>query len=133
MSFEASVRHADNVSIVDFSGRITLGDESDLLRSTLILELERGHKKILLNLQEVTYCDSAGLGELVGCYTAITRRGGTLKLLYVPKKIRDILQVTRLDGLFEICSDETSAIKSFGAASPTRMSKLLSHFRQKQD
>jgi anti-anti-sigma regulatory factor len=77
----------------------------------------------------VTYCDSAGLGELVGCHSSITRRGGILKLLYVPKKIRDILQVTRLDGLFELCTDEAAAVKSFGTPNPTRLSKLLSHFR----
>lgn len=129
MSFQASVRQVDTVSIIDFTGRITLGDESDLLRETLQKELERGHKKLLLNLQGVTYCDSAGLGELVGCFTTVGRRGGSLKLLYVPKKIRDILQVTRLDGLFEICSDEAAAVKSFGITNPTVMSKILSHFR----
>ncbi|MEO8126503.1 MAG: STAS domain-containing protein [Bryobacteraceae bacterium] len=129
MSFQASVRQVDTVSIIDFSGRITLGDESDLLRETLNTELERGHKKLLLNLRGVTYCDSAGLGELVGCFTKVGRRGGSLKLLYVPKKIRDILQVTRLDGLFEICSDEEAAVKSFGITNPTVMSKILSHFR----
>jgi anti-sigma B factor antagonist len=130
VNFQATVRQVENVSIVDFTGRIALGDESDLLRETLNREMERGHKSILLNLQDVTYCDSAGLGELVGCYAAITRRGGMLKLLNVPKKIRDILQVTRLDGLFELCTDEASAVKSFGTLGPTRMSKLFSHFRQ---
>ena len=130
MSFQASVRQTDGVSIVDFVGRITLGDESDLLRDTLNREMERGHKKILLNLREVTYCDSAGLGELVGCYTAITRRGGALKLLDVPRKVRDILQVTRLDGLFELCSDEAAAVKSFGTTNPTRMAKLIAQFRK---
>ena len=129
MSFQASVRQVDTVSIIDFSGRITLGDESDLLRETLHREIERGQKKLLVNLQQVTYCDSAGLGELVGCFTTITRRGGSLKLLNVPKKIRDMLQVTRLDGLFEICSDEAAAVKSFGIKNPTVISKILSHFR----
>ena len=129
MSFQASVRQVDTVCIVDLSGRITLGDESDLLREMLNRELERGHKKLLLNLREVTYCDSAGLGELIGCFNTVTRRGGTLKLLYLPKKMRDILQVTRLDGLFEICSDETAAVKSFGITNPTVMSKILKHFR----
>lgn len=129
MSFQASVRQVDTVSIIDCSGRITLGDESDLLRDMLNRELERGHKKLLLNLREVTYCDSAGLGELIGCFNTVSRRGGALKLLYVPKKMRDILQVTRLDGLFEICSDETAAVKSFGITNPTVMSKILAHFR----
>jgi anti-sigma B factor antagonist len=129
LSVHASVRQVDNVAIVDLSGRITLGDETDLVRDTVTREFERGHKNILLNLAEVTYCDSAGLGELVGCYSAVTRRGGSLKLLYVPKKIRDILEVTRLDGLFELCTDETTAVRSFGVPHPTRMSKLLSHFR----
>ena len=129
MSFQASVRQVDTVCIVDLSGRITLGDESDLLREMLNRELERGHKKLLLNLREVTYCDSAGLGELIGCFNTVTRRGGTLKLLYLPKKMRDILQVTRLDGLFEICSDETAAVKSFGITNPTVMSKIRAHFR----
>jgi anti-anti-sigma factor len=129
LSMQASVRQVDSVAIVDLVGRITLGDETDLVRDTITREFDRGHKNILLNLQEVTYCDSAGLGELVGCYAAVTRRGGSLKLLYVPKKIRDILEVTRLDGLFELCTDEGTAVRSFGAPHPTRMSKLLSHFR----
>jgi anti-sigma B factor antagonist len=129
LSFAASVRQVDTVSIIDFSGRVTLGEESDLLRDTLNREMERGHKKLLLNLQEVTYCDSAGLGELIACFTTVTRRGGALKLLYVPKKIRDILKVTRLDGLFEICSDEAAAVKSFGITNPSVMSKILAHFR----
>ena len=132
MSLQASVRQVDTVSIIDFSGRITLGDESDLLRETLKRELERGHKKLLINLQEVSYCDSAGLGELVGCFTTVSRRGGVLKLLYVPKKIRDILQVTRLDKLFEVCVDETAAVKSFGITNPTVMAKILAHFRHSQ-
>jgi len=123
------VRQVDNVAIVDLSGRITLGDETDLVRDTVTREFERGHRSILLNLAEVTYCDSAGLGELVGCYSTVTRRGGSFKLLYVPKKIRDILEVTRLDGLFELCTDEATAVRSFGVPPPTRMSKLLSHFR----
>ena len=123
------MRQVDTVCIIDCSGRITLGGESDLLRDMLHRELERGHKNLLLNLREVTYCDSAGLGELIGCFNTVTRRGGALKLLYVPKKMRDMLQVTRLDGLFEICSDETAAVKSFGIANPTVMSKIRAHFR----
>ena len=131
MSFQASVRRVDEVSIIDFSGRITLGDESDLLRTTLNRELDLGNKKLLLNLQEVTYCDSAGLGELIACFTTVGRRGGALKLLHVPKKIRDILQVTRLDGLFEICTDEVVAVKSFGITNPSVMAKIMGHFRQR--
>ncbi len=126
---KATVRQLENVTVVLFSGRITVGDESGVLRDTLIGQFERGHKNILLNLQDATYVDSSGLGELVGCFATITRGGGALKLLYVPKKLRDMLEATRLDSLFELCTDETAAIRSFTASTPTRMSKLLDHFR----
>jgi anti-sigma B factor antagonist len=126
---QVTVRQVADVTIVDISGRLTLA-ESDGLRATLLGELRNGRKQLLLNLQDVTYFDSAGLGELLGCYTAITRAGG-LKLLSAPKKLRDTLQVTRLDTLFEFFSEEAEAVRNFAINTPKRPSKLRDHFRSR--
>jgi anti-sigma B factor antagonist len=103
----------DGVTIVDMSGRITLGEGSVILRDTIRDLVGKGQKKILLNLGDVTYIDSSGIGELVSAFTAVRREGGELKLLNLTKKVHDLLQITKLYTVFDIKDDEAAAIKSF--------------------
>jgi anti-sigma B factor antagonist len=113
MACTATVRVEDGVVVVDLSGRITLGDGSGTVRQTVKGLIGQGHKKVLLNLQEVTYIDSAGMGELVGSFATVTNQGGQIKLLNAHHKVRDVLQVTKLYTVFESFSDEASALRSF--------------------
>ena len=113
MSMKTSNRQVDGVTIVDMSGRITLGEGSVILRDTIRDLVGKGQKKILLNLGDVTYIDSSGIGELVSAFTAVRREGGELKLLNLTKKVHDLLQITKLYTVFDIKDDEATAIKSF--------------------
>lgn len=114
MSMKATNRQVDGVAVVDMSGRITLGEGSVVLRDTIRDLIGKGNKKILLNLGDVTYIDSSGIGELVSAFTAVRREGGELKLLNLTKKVHDLLQITKLYTVFDIKDDETAAIKAFG-------------------
>ena len=113
MSLRATHRDAGTVTVVDVSGRITLGEGSALLRKTIRGLLEERRSKILLNLADVDYIDSSGIGELVSGYTAVKNQGGDLKLLQLTKKVRDLLQITKLYTVFEVFTDETVALRSF--------------------
>ncbi len=113
MSIKASTRQVDGVTVVDLSGRITLGEGSSTLRDTVRDLLSRGQKKILLNLGDVTYIDSSGIGELVSGFTTVTNQGGQLKLLNLTKKVHDLLQITKLYTVFEVHNDEAAAVRSF--------------------
>jgi anti-sigma B factor antagonist len=114
MSLRATHRDAGNVTVVDLSGRIVLGDGSALLRKTIRGLLEDQRKKILLNLADVDYIDSSGIGELVSGFTAVKNQSGDLKLLHLTKKVRDLLQITKLFTVFDVYTDEGTALKSFG-------------------
>jgi anti-sigma B factor antagonist len=113
MTLRATYRDAGSVTVVDFSGRITLGDGSALLRKTLRDLLEDQRTRIVLNLGDVDYIDSSGIGELVSGYTSVKNRGGELKLLNLTKKVHDLLQITKLYTVFEVHSDEHAAVRSF--------------------
>jgi len=113
VSIKASTRQVDDVTVVDLSGRITLGEGSTVLRDTVRELLGRGQKKILLNLGDVTYIDSSGIGELVSGFTTVANQGGQLKLLNLTKKVHDLLQITKLYTVFEVHNEEASAIRSF--------------------
>jgi len=110
---KASNRQVDGITVVDMSGRITLGEGSVILRDSIRDLIGKGQKKILLNLGDVTYIDSSGIGELVSAFTAVRREGGELKLLNLTKKVHDLLQITKLYTVFDIKDDEAAAIKSF--------------------
>ena len=116
MSLKANVRRAGDVAIVDLAGRITLGEGSGLLRSTIKDLVNGGQKNILVNLKEVTYIDSAGLGELVGSYASVTNMSGNIKLLNPQAKVHDLLQVTKLYTVFVTFDDEAAALRSFASA-----------------
>ena len=113
MNLKVTTRQVDGVSIVDCSGRITLGEGSVVLRDTVKDLLNKGQKKILLNLADVNYIDSSGIGELVSAYTTAKNQGGELKLLKLTKKVHDLLQITKLYTVFEVKDDEAAAVKSF--------------------
>jgi|ERR1700674_1159946 anti-sigma B factor antagonist len=108
-----STREVDGVTIMDISGRITLGEETGALRKAVRDLLEKGKKKIVVNLGEVSYIDSSGVGELVGSFTAVRNQGGDLKLANLTKKIHELLQITKLVTIFDIKDDEITAAKSF--------------------
>ena len=114
MSMKLSTRQVDGVTIVDCSGRITLGEGSVMMRDTVRDLLAKGNKKIILNLGDVNYIDSSGIGELVSAFTAVRRENGELKLLNLTKKVHDLLQITKLYTVFDIKDDEATAIKAFG-------------------
>jgi anti-sigma B factor antagonist len=102
-----------DVSVVDVAGRITLGEGSSALRDLMRELVGKGQKKILLNLGEVSYIDSSGIGELVSGFTTVTNSGGELKLLNLNKRVKDLLQITKLYTVFDVHEDEASAIRSF--------------------
>jgi anti-sigma B factor antagonist len=110
---KASTRQVDGVTIVDLSGRITLGEGSVVLRDTIKDLLGKGQKKILLNLGDVSYIDSSGIGELVSAFTSVRNQGGELKLLNLTKKVHDLLQITKLYTVFDVKDDEAVAIAAF--------------------
>jgi len=113
VTMKASSRKVDGVTIIDLSGRITLGEGSVVLRDTVKDISSKGEKKILLNLGDVTYIDSSGIGELVSAYTSVRNAGGELKLLNLTKKVHDLLQITKLYTVFDVQDDEASAIAAF--------------------
>jgi anti-sigma B factor antagonist len=113
MSLKASTRQVDGITVMDLSGRITLGEGSVILRDKIRELLGQGEKKILLNLGDVTYIDSSGIGELVSAFTAVRKEGGELKLLNLTKKVHDLLQITKLYTVFDVKDDEAAAIAAY--------------------
>jgi anti-sigma B factor antagonist len=112
---KASTRQAGSVTIVDCSGQIKLGEGSSVLRDTVKDLLSKGQKKILLNLGDITYIDSSGIGELVAAFTSVRNQGGDMKLLHLTKKMHDLLQITKLYTVFDVRDDEAQAIAAFGS------------------
>jgi len=112
-SLKTTTRQMNGVTIMDLSGRITLGEGSVILREQIRDLLAKGQKKILLNLADVTYIDSSGIGELVSAFTAVKNQGGELKLLKLTKKVHDLLQITKLYTVFDIKDDESAAVAAF--------------------
>jgi anti-sigma B factor antagonist len=119
MEMTTNVRQVDGVTIVNITGRIVLGQETAALRDLVLGLLDKGQKKILLNLGAVNYIDSAGLGQLVGAFTSVRKRQGELKLLNLNHKVRDVMQITRLYTVFDIMDDEAVAVKSFRRSAAT--------------
>jgi anti-sigma B factor antagonist len=113
MKMTASTRQVGSVTVVDIGGRIELGEESAALRDLVSQLLNNGHKRILLNLGDVNYIDSTGLGALVSSFTSARKQGGELKLLNLTDKVTDLMQMTKLYTVFDIQNDEAVAVKSF--------------------
>ena len=108
-------RSAGDVTVLDLKGKMTLGEGDELLKDKINSLLQQGRRKVVLNLEEVPYIDSAGLGEIVRTYTSISRQGGRLKLLNVSKRIQDLLVITKLITIFDSYDGEAEAVKSFAA------------------
>jgi anti-sigma B factor antagonist len=113
VSIKLNTRQVGDVTVLDLAGRITLGEGSSTLRDSLKELVAKGEKKLLLNLGDVTYIDSSGIGELVSGFTTVTNGGGSLKLLGLNKRVKDLLQVTKLYTVFEAFEDEAEAVRSF--------------------
>lgn len=113
LTFRTSERKSGDVAILDLSGRIVLGDGSKQLSGKIVELLGAGNKKILLNLAEVSYVDSSGLGEMVSSYSTVRDAGGKIKLLNVQPRMADLLKITHLSNLFETFSAEGEAVASF--------------------
>ena len=113
MSVKLITRQVGDVTVIDAVGRITLGEGSSTFREIVKDLVNKGNKKILLNLADVSYIDSSGLGELVSGFTSVSNAGGSLKLLKLTKRIQDLLQITKLYTVFEVFDDEAKALASF--------------------
>ena len=110
---KATTRQVDTITVIDLSGRITLGEGCTQLRQLIRDLLGKGSKNILVNLADVSYIDSSGIGELVSAFTAVSNQGGQLKLLNLTKKVHDLLQITKLYTVFDVHDDEAKAITAF--------------------
>jgi anti-sigma B factor antagonist len=108
-----SSRQVGDVTVVDANGRITLGEGASVFRDVIRDLAAKGNKKILVNLADVSYIDSSGIGEMVSSFTTVTNHGGQLKLLSLTKRVKDLLQITKLYTVFEVFEDEASAVRSF--------------------
>ena len=114
MKMTTSTRQVGGVTVVDISGRVELGEESAAVRDLVSKLLSNGHKQILLNLGDVNYIDSSGLGALVSSFTSARKQGGELKLLNLTDRVTDLMQMTKLYTIFDVREDEAVAVKSFG-------------------
>jgi len=114
VKMQTTTRHIGDIAVLDISGRITLGEGNVMLRDIVRELADKGNKKIVLNLGEVQYVDSSGVGELVKTHTTVRNQGGQLRLVNLSKRVNDLLQMTRLSAVFDIERDEASAIRSLG-------------------
>ncbi len=114
MNMTTSIRHIDSIAIVDMSGRIVLGKESASVRNLIYDLLTNGHKQIVLNLGDVDYIDTTGIGSIVGSFTTVRKRGGELRLINLQEKVAAVMQTTNLYTVLDIVNDEAAALTSFG-------------------
>jgi anti-sigma B factor antagonist len=129
VALQGTCREVGDVAIVDFSGKITLGEGSAILRKMIRELVENGRRKILLDLGDVDYIDSSGIGEMVAAYTTVRNAQGELKLVHLTRRVHDILQITRLYTVFDVQGDEASALRSFRGTRvvPSQVCRLEPH------
>ncbi len=113
MDMTTNARQVGDVTVVDIKGRIALGEESAALRDLVMNLLSEGHVKILLNLADVSYIDSSGLGTLVSTVASVRKASGEMRLVNLSDRVDDLMEVTRLYTVFDIADDEPTALKSF--------------------
>lgn len=109
MGFEIRVSQNGDGVMIDIGGRLTLGEASNRLRDVVLEQIQRGNNRLLLNLEKVSYVDSGGLGQLVGCYTTVTQRGGEMKLTRVSERVASLMELTQLSGVFSIAEIGSNA------------------------
>ena len=113
MSLRLNTRHVGDVAVIDLAGRLTLGEGSGAIREEVQGLLTKGHKKIQMNLADVSYIDSSGIGELVADFTSMTNAGGAMKLVGLSRGVKELLRITKLNNIFEVHQDEAGALSSF--------------------
>jgi anti-sigma B factor antagonist len=113
VSVKLNTRQIGDVTVIDAAGRITLGEGSTTFREAIKDLVAKGQKKVLLNLGEISYIDSSGIGEMVSGFTSVSNAGGQLKLLNLTKRVQDLLQITKLYTVFEVFDDEAVALSSY--------------------
>ena len=135
MRIDVNIRHVSGIAIFDLSGRLVAGgnrmggnSDGDTLREILLRAYERGNRWMVLNCEDLTYVDSCGIGELVGAYATIVRRGGVLRLLNPSQRLTDLLAMTGMDSLFEIHDDELIALASFNSSGNARTKQKLTDY-----
>ena len=116
MSMTLRTREVNGTMIIDLSGRLTMGEPCAAVREEVLDEIGHGSRKILLNLADVSYIDSSGLGQLIGSNATVVNAGGRMKLLNLQNRVQDLLQVTKLLTVFDTYTSETAALRSFAAA-----------------
>jgi anti-sigma B factor antagonist len=133
MNFEIRKREKEGVVILDLQGRLVVGEPSQRLREVINQEIAEGRKSIVLNLADVDYIDSTGLGSMVICYTTLQKAGGTLKLLKLNKRNIELLLLTKLSTIFEIFGEEQDAINSFFPEREIKRFDILSFVQQQKE
>jgi anti-sigma B factor antagonist len=116
MSVKLTTHQKSDVTIIDISGKLTLGEGTSSLRTKIRELVEGGSRRIVLNMADVSYMDSSGLGEMIASHTTVTTAGGEMKLLNLAKRVHDLLKLTKLYTVFEVFEDEPSAVDSFPVA-----------------
>lgn len=132
-NFEIRRREREGVAILDMQGRLVVGEPSVRLRESLNHEVAQGRKNVVLNLQEVDYIDSTGLGCMVICYTTLQKAGGTLKLLKLNRRNIELLLLTKLSTIFEIFGDEQDSINSFFPEREIKRFDILNFVQQQKE
>jgi anti-sigma B factor antagonist len=132
MSLEITRREREGITILDLDGRLTVGQETGMLRETILDLAGSGTTKVVLNLEKVEYIDSTGLGGLVICFTTLKRAGGALKLLNLNRRNVELLVLTKLQTVFEVFNDEQDAVNSFFPGREIKRFDILSFIQQNE-
>ncbi len=131
--FQILHRDSDGVVVLDLAGRLVAGGSSNVLRGAIESEVGQGHKSIVLNLGDVDFIDSTGLGSLVICFTSLRKNGGVLKLLNLNRRNIELLVLTKLSTVFEVFQDEQDAVNSFYPERAVKRFDILQFVHQNKD
>jgi anti-sigma B factor antagonist len=133
MSMEIQRREKEGVTILDLKGRLAVGESCTMLREGVNEQVTQGHKQIILNLQQIDYIDSTGLGSMVICYTSLQKMGGGLKLVNLNRRNLELMLLTKLSTIFQIFPEEQEAVNSFFPEREIKHFDILSFVQQNKD